>query len=115
MEREGMTAQQAAVQLQVWDWAKDIDGAENITVSAIEKYNTYCAGAGVSKESFVYAWTMYNDTHADVDASGEAIKNSKMKKVFQQIAAMPISAAQKSALALGLGYAQSSVKKYRVW
>lgn len=115
MEREGMTAQQAAAQLQVWDWAKEIDGAENITVSAIEKYNTYCAGAGVSKESFVYAWTMYNDTHADVDASGEAIKNSKMKKVFQQIAAMPISAAQKSALALGLGYAQSSVNKYRVW
>jgi len=98
----------------VWEWQKNVKGAESITASAIKDYNSNCARAGVSKETFVRVWTAFNDTHSDLDANGETIKNSKTQKVMPQINALPISAAQKEALALCF-YSQSTVNKYRLW
>ena len=108
------SAEDAEAQVTVWEWSKNVQGAEDITVSAIKKYNTYCAGIGVDKNVFVKAWKSYNDTKADVDANGDSVAYSKTVKVMPQINALPISAAQKTAIALCF-WSQSTVNKYKLW
>ena len=110
----GMTPEEADAQLTVWDWAKDVPGAENITKSAIQKYNEYCAGYGVNKSVFVQAWKTYNSTKPDYDANGDAVKYSLTKKVMPEINKLPISAQQKTQIALCF-WANKTVNKYKLW
>ena len=110
----GMTPEEADAQLTVWDWAKDVPGAENITKSAIQKYNEYCAGYGVNKSVFVQAWKTYNGTKPDYDANGDAVKYSLTKKVMPEINKLPISAQQKTQIALCF-WANKTVNKYKLW
>ena len=110
----GMTPEEADAQLTVWDWAKDVPGAENITKSAIQKYNEYCAGYGVNKSVFVQAWKTYNSTKPDYDANGDAVKYSITKKVMPEINKLPISAQQKTQIALCF-WANKTVNKYKLW
>ena len=110
----GMTREKAAETVEVWTWQNGVNGAENITASAVKNYNTYCAGAGVQKETFVKAWNMYNDTKADYYANGKIVTDSKLRKVIAQINALPVSSAQKNAIARCF-YEQKSIDKYRPW
>lgn len=110
----GKTIEEAESQVTVWEWSKSVPGAEDISVSAIEKYNANCATLGVDKATFVIAWKNYNDTKPDYDANGDAVAYSKTIKVMPQINALPISAAEKTAIALCF-WAQSTVNKYKLW
>ena len=110
----GKTAEEADLQVQIYDWQKEVPNCDNITASAIKDYNEYCAPAGISKTVYYDAWSDYNDTPADYDESGESIPYSKTKKVMPIIDALPISAEQKTALAL-CWWGEKTVRKYKLW
>lgn len=114
MDVGGKTAEEAELQVQVYDWQKEVPGCDDITASAIKDYNEYCASAGISKAIYYQAWSDYKDTPADYDASGESIPYSKTKKVMPLIDALPISAYQKTALAL-CWWSEGTVRKYKLW
>ena len=69
----GKTAEEAQNQLIVWDWQKDVRGADNITATAIGKYNSFCASAGVSKETA-------SDQHSGQDNTGDNLLCSNVSK-----------------------------------
>lgn len=114
MEVGGKTEEDAELQIQVYDWQKEVPGCDDITASAIEDYNEWCEGAGISKYDFYDAWSLYNDTHGDVDENGDSIPYSKTVKVMPYIDSLPLTAEQKTALAL-CWWGESTVRKYKLW
>ena len=114
MEVGGKTEEDAELQIQVYDWQKEVPGCDDITASAIEDYNEWCEGAGISKYDFYDAWSFYNDTYGDVDENGDSIPYSKTVKVMPYIDSLPLTAEQKTALAL-CWWGESTVRKYKLW
>ena len=110
----GKTYEDADLQVQVYDWQMEVPECDDITASAIEDYNSYCAPAGISKSDYYDAWTTYKDTPADYDDAGDSIPYSKTVKVMPYINSLPLSADQKTALAL-CWWSQATVNKYRLW
>lgn len=114
MEVGGKTYEDADLQVQVYDWQMEVPECDDITASAIEDYNNYCAPVGISRADYYDAWTTYNDTPADYDDAGDSIPYSKTIKVMPYINSLPLTAEQKTALAL-CWWAESTVNKYRLW
>lgn len=114
MEVGGKTWEDADLQVQIYDWQMEVPECDDITASAIEDYNSYCAPVGISKSDYYDAWTTYKDTPADYDDAGDSIPYSKTVKVMPYINSLPLSADQKTALAL-CWWSQSTVNKYRLW
>ena len=114
MDVGGKTYEDADLQVQVYDWQMEVPECDDITASAIEDYNSYCAPAGISKSDYYEAWTTYKDTPADYDDAGDSIPYSKTVKVMPYINSLPLSADQKTALAL-CWWSQATVNKYRLW
>lgn len=114
MEVGGKTYEDADLQVQVYDWQMEVPECDDITASAIEDYNNYCAPVGISKADYYDAWRAYNDTPADYDDAGDSIPYSKTIKVMPYIDGLPLTAEQKTALAL-CWWSQSTVSKYRLW
>lgn len=114
MDVGGKTAEEANLQIQVYDWEKEVPGCDDITASAIQDYNENCAEAGISKSLYYEAWTSYKDTDGDYDANGDSIPYSKVRKVMPYIDSLDLTPAQKTALAL-CWWAESTVNKYRTW
>lgn len=111
----GMDEAEVEIKFEVYEWKATVPGADDITASAIADYNEYCEPAGISKADYYTAWRIYCDTDADVDpTTGEGIAYSKVKKVMPQIDALPLTSAQKTALAL-CWWAKSTVQKYKTW
>ena len=114
IEIGGKTPEEADLQIQVYDWEKEVPGVVDITAAAIKDYNENCAAYGISKSAYYDAWTAYKDIDADVDQYGKTIKNSKVQKVMPYIDSLPLTAEQKTALAK-CWWAESTVRKYKLW
>lgn len=113
MKITGKAKEEASLEVQVYDWQKEIPNCE-ITASGIEDYNVGLNGSGISKEVYYDAWTFYRETSGEVDADGKSIPYSKCEKVMPYINSLPLTAAQKTAIAR-LWWAESAVKKYKLW
>ena len=110
-----MEEAEVEIKFQVYEWKATVPGADDITASAIADYNEFAEPAGIGKADYYKAWRIYNDTDADIDPkTGEGIAYSKVKKVMPQIDALPLTAAQKTALAR-CWWAESTVRKYKTW
>ena len=114
IEIGGKTPEEADLQIQVYDWEKEVPGVVDITAAAIKDYNDNCAAYGISKSAYYDAWTAYKDIDADIDQYGKTIKNSKVQKVMPYIDSLPLTAEQKTALAK-CWWAESTVRKYKLW
>lgn len=114
MDLGGMTSDEADLQIQVYDWEKDVPGCDDITASAIRDYDEYCYGVGISKRVYYDAWSTINDYEADYDENGNAIKDSRVIKVMPYINSLPLTADQKTAIALCF-WKSKTVSKYRLW
>lgn len=110
----GKTEDQAEDQVMVYDWLKEVPDSEGITASAIENYNAFCAGVGITKQQYFAAWEMMGDMESDFNESGNSIRNSRTQKVMAYINSLPLYPQQKTALAL-TQYKSSTVQKYRLW
>lgn len=82
-----------------------------VSTSFVEKYTANSKPAGIDPQTAYEAWKYYNSTsNIDTDGDGKAdIK--KMQQVFEYINALSLTAAQKDALALQLGYKTKTLWK----
>lgn len=107
----GYTVEDAAAQVEVYDWAKF---GYDATVSNVKKYNTFCKPAGVPKDAYLQIVDFSNNTENDVDEDGNTIHYSAVKKIMERINQLPIPDNQKTAIALSL-WKESTVEKYKLW
>ena len=103
----------AGYQVEVYEW--EMDGLEGATINRVEKWHEYCEKAGVSKEQFLKIQKFSADTKNDVDADGDTVRFSAMKKVMAEIDKLPLKASQKDALARSLGWSDKNISKYKPW
>ena len=113
VEIGGKTEEEADEQIAVYDFEMEVPGSE-VNYSDVEDYETYCKPAGISKSVFYDALVKYKETPGEYDANGDSIPYSKTQKVMPIIDSLPISSAQKTALAR-CWWAESTVRKYKTW
>ena len=114
MSAGGKTAEEADLQIQVYDW--EVQGYEGATVAAVRDYNEHCSAANVPKDVYLHIRSFSNNTENDVDANGKTIYYSAMKKVMAEINAQyGLTSAQKDAIARSLGWAEKNIQKYKLW
>ena len=114
MNISGKTQEQAELEVEVYDWQKDIPGCD-ITSTGVRDYHENCEAVGISRKTFYSAWRYYMDTSGEVDEeTGESIPYSKVQKVMPYIDGLDLTAEQKTALAL-CWWGASTVKKYKTW
>ena len=114
MDVGGKTAEEADLQIQVYNWEMEVPGCDDITASAIKDYNENCASVGISKSVYYKAWSTYKDTDGDYYENGESVPYSKVRKVIRYIDSLSLTSSQKTALAL-CWWAESTVQKYKTW
>ena len=110
----GLSQNEAELKVKVFEWQKEVPNCDEITTSAIKDYDEIAGPAGISREVYYNAWVEYKDTPADYDDKGESIPYSKTRKVMPLINALPLTADQKTALAL-CWWSEATVRKYKLW
>ncbi len=100
---------------QKYAFQQKVPQAEDITINAVETYNTNLKGLGISEQTWYNVWSFKKNNHADIDKNGKAIDGSLRDKIFAHINQLNISATQKTALAMACGYGESSVAKNKLW
>lgn len=110
----GYSWEDADLKVKVFAWQKEVPNCDEITTSAIKDYDEIAGPAGISREIYYNAWVDYKDTPADYDEKGESIPYSKTRKVMPLINALPLTADQKTALAL-CWWSEATVRKYKLW
>ncbi|MBQ3504780.1 MAG: hypothetical protein IJA75_08760 [Oscillospiraceae bacterium] len=83
---------------------QDVD----ITASEVSGYFEHAKPAGISSELYLDAYRFYRDS------GEEGVSNSKVKECMPYINDLPLTAEQKTALAL-CWWAESTVEKYKLW
>lgn len=110
----GLSQNEAELKVKVFEWQKQVPNCDEITTSAIKDYDEIAGPAGISRAVYYNAWVEYKDTPADYDEKGESIPYSKTRKVMPLINALPLTADQKTALAL-CWWSEATVRKYKLW
>ena len=110
----GYEEDDADAQIDAYEW--EAEGFEDITTSAVRNYNTYAEPAGIPKSVFIGFWEFDNSTENDVDpTTGKKIAYSAVKKIMAYIDSLNLTDAQKDALAKSAGWADKTIKKYKLW
>ena len=107
------TDEDADIQIEVYDWQQD--GLQAASFSRVEKWHEYCEPAGVSKSMWLQIALFSANTTNDVDRNGNTVRYSAMKNVMAKIDALPITAAQKTAIAKAIGWSDKNIAKYKPW
>ena len=105
---------------EVAQWKKDIEGAEKINRTALDKWNTkgdYMTRAGLDKVDFTDAWYLYSTSYSQYDAYGNKTKE-KAQVFFEKLYALYqqgiYSEKEIDAIARTV-YSKSYVNKYAMW
>lgn len=111
MQYGGKTEEEAARSIQAFNFLRSYPeyDAEDITEAQIAKYYESVDGSGVSVREYVNYASFIRSTSADVDADGNAINGSKMRKVMEYIDSLNLTAQQKDVLFL-TQYAKSNLR-----
>ena len=89
---------------------------EDVTTSAIRNYNEWCEPVGIPKSVYLEFWRFDNSTENDVDkTTGKKIAYSAVKKIMAYINSLNLTDQQKDALAKSAGWADKTIKKYKLW
>jgi len=101
----GYTEEDAAAEAKAWAWeAEGIDASRAVAGDYME----FCEPAGIGRELYLDAYRFYRDS------GEEGVSNSKVKECMPYINDLPLTAEQKTALAL-CWWAESTVEKYKLW
>jgi hypothetical protein len=105
---------------EVAQWKKDIEGAEKVNRTALDKWNTkgdYMTRAGLDKVDFTDAWYLYSTSYSQYDAYGNKTKE-KAQVFFEKLFALYqqgiYSEKEIDAIARTV-YSKSYVNKYAMW
>lgn len=105
--------EEVELQIEVYRW--EMDGHQNVTMNRVEKWHAYCEPLGISKEIFLDVMRLSSATSNDVDEKGKPIYYSAMKKIMAEIDKLPLSPAQKTALAKALGWSTKNINRFKPW
>lgn len=110
----GKTREEANIQADLYEW--QMAGYERASDAMVKKYNYGgLAAAGISKDIWYKAYTGYNDTKGvDADGDGKTDAYSKVNGAMEKINALPITAEQKTLIALQI-WSQSTVRDHKLW
>ena len=116
LEEIGYSSEEAQGFVDRWAFIDGDDTYNDVTVSAVGKYNKYCANAGIPKDLFFTTWKETNAmTGEDYDGDGESDAYSKMDKQLKYINTLSLTTAQKRALALACGISKDTQDKRAPW
>lgn len=112
----GKSDDKAVETVDKWKFIGGNEKYEDISASAVSKYNELCAPAGISKAEYFDAWKVLKDmTGEDKDGDGKTDAYSKMNKKFAYIDSLNLTSEQKTALALAFGIKETSISKRAPW
>ena len=112
----GKSDDKAVETVDKWKFIGGNEKYEDISASAVSKYNDLCAPAGISKAEYFDAWKVLKDmTGEDKDGDGKTDAYSKMNKQFAYIDSLNLTSEQKTALALAFGIKETSISKRAPW
>ena len=110
----GYDEEDAEAQVEAYEW--EAAGFEDVTTSAIRNYNEWCEPVGIPKSVYLEFWRFDNSTENDVDkTTGKPISYSAVKKIMAYINSLNLTDRQKDALAKSTGWADKTIKKYKLW
>ena len=110
----GYDEEDAEAQVEAYEW--EAAGFEDVTTSAIRNYNEWCEPVGIPKSVYLEFWRFDNSTENDVDkTTGKKIAYSAVKKIMAYINSLNLTDRQKDALAKSTGWADKTIKKYKLW
>ena len=107
----GYTKEEATEKVKVWTFVKVHPECDGISYGAVEKYQTYCEGKGISAEVFYDVWKYNFSVSADVDKNGDSISGSKKAKVLAYIHTLNLTREQKDSLYYAFGWAKSTISE----
>ena len=107
----GYTKEEATEKVKVWTFVKVHPECDGISYGAVEKYQTYCEGKGISAEVFYDVWKYNSSVSADVDKNGDSISGSKKAKVLAYIHTLNLTREQKDSLYYAFGWAKSTISE----
>ena len=110
----GYEQEEAELLIKSYEW--EAQGYEGATAAAVRDYEEFCAAVSVPKDTYLYIRSFANNTENDVDENGKTVNYSAMKKIMAEIDAQRgLTAAQKTAIARSLGWAEKNIQKYKTW
>ena len=102
----GYSKDDAMWKVKVYQWQNE--GYDTESIYVIQDYEEFCEPAGIDKKTYFDAYLFYQD-------SGETdVAYSKTIECMPYINSLPLTASQKTALAL-CWWAESTVNKYKLW
>ena len=112
----GKEEDKARESVELWKFKAASDEYDDITASAVAKYNEYCAGTGMSKDTYYKAWSVIKDIRGE-DRNGDGTNDaySAMDKKLDYIGSLSISYDQKYALALASGISEKNIMNRANW
>lgn len=112
----GKEEDKARESVELWKFKAASDEYDDITASAVAKYNEYCAGTGMSKDTYYKAWSVIKDIRGE-DRNGDGTNDaySAMDKKLDYIGSLSISYDQKYALALASGISEKNIRNRANW
>lgn len=88
---------------------------EDISLSAADGYWGYCEDLDVDKKLYLDTYQYCWDVRADKNANGKSISGTAAKKKCQYIDTLPLSSAQKTAVAKACNISDNMLKKHAAW
>ena len=112
----GKEEDKARESVELWKFKAASDEYDDIKASAVAKYNEYCAGTGMSKDTYYKAWSVIKDIRGE-DRNGDGTNDaySTMDKKLDYIGSLSISYDQKYALALASGISEKNIRNRANW
>ena len=99
------TKEEAENTVKLFQWHAE---GYNVNIAAVKDYETFCAPVGVEKGVYYDTYRFY------LDSGEEGVSYSKVKECMPYIDGLPLTAEQKTALAL-CWWSESTVRKYKLW
>ena len=117
----GMTQEEASAKVEGWDWFKanpDSDATEaDVTgyLKTLPDLGRSMKDYGLSMDTYRKEKKVIEAFESDKDEEGNSIAYSRIDKAFPYIHDLPLSAEQKTALAVACGWSLKTVEKNKLW
>lgn len=111
---EGATAEEAKEYVDFLELEmrnQDVD----ITASEASSYFEHAKPYGISVDVYLDYKNKTKGIQNDKDAYGEAIPYTAVQKIMKVINSLPLSPSQKDALATSQGWAEKTIREYKLW
>lgn len=121
IEERGYDEEDAELTIDAFDWIRDhpeSDYDTNTVMSYLRPLDGlgYSAeGCGIPIDTFVKERGYINTIESDKDEDGNGIAYSRINKAFPYIDSLPLTAEQKTALAVACGWSVKTVDKKKPW